>query len=130
MRMKKDAAAATAAAVVEAVATVAAAEGWTEGERAGGGERGNEARKRKEKKGRRERERGRRRVLEIRLLHRAAGWEKPKALVTFLYVNLGRCTFRPGTIWWGAQIGGMHLVGASAADSAFRCSLRSGRGGL
>lgn len=57
--------------------------------------------------------REKRRVLEIRLLHRAAEWEKPKALVTFLYVNLGRCTFRPGTIWWGAQIGGMHLVGAA-----------------
>lgn len=66
------------------------------------------------KKGKgRESVREKRRVLEIRLLHRAAEWEKPKALVTFLYVNLGRCTFRPGTIWWGAQIGGMHLVGAA-----------------
>lgn len=54
-----------------------------------------------------ERERGERekerRVLEIRLLHRAAGWEKPKALVTFLYVNLGRCTFRPGTYGGGPK---------------------------
>lgn len=33
--------------------------------------------------------------LEIRLLHRVYEWEKPKALVTFPYTNLGRCTFRP-----------------------------------
>lgn len=43
-------------------------------------------------------QRGKRRPLEIRLLHRATGWEKPKALVTFPYVNLGRCTFRPGMV--------------------------------
>ncbi|TGZ50873.1 hypothetical protein DBV15_09280 [Temnothorax longispinosus] len=85
---------------------------WQRQRQRGGRKGDDETRKRKEKKGR-ESARERRRVLEIRLLHRAAGWEKPKALVTFLYVNLGRCTFRPGTIWWGAQIGGMHLVGAA-----------------
>jgi len=82
--MKKDAVAAAAA---------AAASGSARGQARGGGSArdGQEERK----KGRESaRERGR--VLEIRLLHRAAGWEKPKALVTFLYVNLGRCTFRPG----------------------------------
>lgn len=62
------------------------------------------------RKKRRESAREKRRVLEIRLLHRTAEWEKPKALVTFLYVNLGRCTFRPGymvggpnrwnVLWW------------------------------
>ncbi|KYQ46860.1 hypothetical protein ALC60_14151 [Trachymyrmex zeteki] len=56
------------------------------------GGRGGGTHKRKE---RRKSAREKKRVLEIRLLHRAAEWEKPKALVTFLYVNLGRCTFRP-----------------------------------
>lgn len=90
-------------------------EGVTRGEdekrRCGGGggggggyevARGLEQVKGEERREKRERKRERS-VLEIRLLHRAVGWEKPKALVTFLYVNLGRCTFRPGTYGRGPK---------------------------
>lgn len=86
--MKKDAAAAVAAAVAAM---------------AHGGKREGEEDRQVERKKAGEGAREKRRVLEIRLLHRAAGWEKPKALVTFLYVNLGRCTFRPGTYGGGPK---------------------------
>ena len=92
-------------------------------EESGGGGGGGEAKREVE---------GRGEGLEIRLLHRGHGWEKPKALVTFPYVNLGRCTFRPGVV------GGLNRRNAFGGaprrndeprrDSAFRCSLDSERG--